>query len=106
MPVHKLPLREAVWLVFSKDLLCEFRNRYAISALIMFALVTLSSISMTIGAVMLSDELTAVLLWIIIFFCAMAGLSRAFVQEQEAGTLFTLQIYLQSQAVIFGKMLF
>lgn len=106
MPVNKLPLSNAVWMVFSKDVLCEFRNRYAISALIMFALVTLSSISMTIGITALSYELTAVLLWIIIFFCAMAGLSRAFVQEQESGTLFTLQIYSQSQAIILGKMLF
>ena len=106
MLVNKLPLVNDVWLVFSKEVLCEFRTRYAVSALIMFALVMLSSISMAIGAAVLSDELIASLLWVTIFFCAMTGLSRVFVQELESGTLFTLRIYLRSQAILLGKMLF
>lgn len=96
----------AIWAVFTKDGQCELRTRYAISALIMFALVTLSSISMTMGGLTLQADLAAALLWVILFFCAMAGLSRVFVQEQESGTIFTLRLYFPSQAVLFGKLLF
>jgi heme exporter protein B len=72
----------------------------------MFALVTLASISMSLAGAALTPALAAVLLWVILFFCAMAGLARVFVQEQEAGTLFTLRLYAKGQAVFFGKTLF
>lgn len=102
----KLPWRKALWAVLYKEGLCELRTRYALSALAMFALITLSSVSMAIAGTSLTPELAAVLLWIILFFCAMAGLSRVFVQEQETGTIFTLRLYMGAQAVIFGKLLF
>lgn len=102
----KLFSHSAVWAVLMKDGQCELRTRYALSALLMFALVTLSSISMTMGGLTLQSDLTAALLWVILFFCAMAGLSRVFVQEQESGTIFTLRLYLSGQAVLFGKLLF
>ena len=54
----------------------------------------------------MSSELAACLLWIVLFFSAMAGLARSFVQEQEAGTLLTLRLYGGGQAVLFGKMAF
>jgi heme exporter protein B len=106
MPAIKSPWRKALWAVLYKEGLCELRTRYALSALAMFALITLSSVSMAIAGTSLTPELAAVLLWIILFFCAMAGLSRVFVQEQETGTIFTLRLYMGAQAVIFGKLLF
>jgi heme exporter protein B len=106
MPATPLPLAKAVWSVFYKEAMCELRTRYALSALLMFALVALSCISMAIGPVTLPPALTAALLWIVMFFCAMAGLARVFVQEQESGTLFTLRIYTPGQAVLLGKLLF
>ncbi|MCE5284624.1 MAG: heme exporter protein CcmB [Pelosinus sp.] len=106
MPVIKSPLINDVWRVFAKELLCELRTRYTFSTLIMFALVTLSSVSMTMGGGSLSPEISGVLLWIILFFCSMAGLSRVFVEEQETGTIFSLRIYISGQAIILGKMLF
>jgi len=106
MQVTRLSLVNGLWAVLVKDGLCEFRTRYAFSALFMFALVSLASISMAIGAGSLPVELAAALLWIILFFCAMAGLSRVFVQEQESGTIVALRIYASGQAVIFGKLLF
>lgn len=106
MQVVKLSLLSGIKVVFSKDALCEFRSRYAISTLFMFALVSLASISMSIGAASLPVELTAALLWVILFFCAMAGLSRVFVQEQEAGTILALRLYASGQAVLFGKLFF
>ena len=100
------PFRSALWAVLAKDGLCELRSRYAFSTLLMFALVTLSSVSMTLASMTLSPEMGAALLWIILFFCAMAGLSRVFEQEQEAGTIFALRLYVPGQAVLFGKLLF
>lgn len=92
--------------VFIKDALGELRNRFALSALAMFAIITLSSISISIGGETLSEPLAAALLWIVLFFSAMSGLSRVFIQEQDANTLLTLRIYAFSQAVLFGKLLF
>ena len=100
------PFLRALRAVLVKDAVCELRSRYAVSTLMMFALVTLSCVSMTLGSVTIMPELSAALLWIILFFCAMAGLSRVFVQEQEAGTMFALRLYVPGQAVLFGKLLF
>lgn len=106
-----MPHKKSIWdnpclAVMTKDVLCEIRTRYAFGSLIMFALMTLSSVSMSIGITLLPAEFAAVLLWVVLFFCAMAGLSRGFVQEQESGTMFTLRLYAGPQAVLFGKMLF
>ncbi|MDF2929427.1 MAG: cytochrome c-type biosis protein CcmB [Anaerospora sp.] len=106
MPLIKSTFPRALWAILYKEGLCEFRIRYAVSALSMFALVTLSSVSMTIAGTTLAPELAAVLLWIILFFCAMAGLSRVFVQEYETGTIFLLRLYASAQAIVFGKLLF
>ena len=106
MQDKKLPWYSVVWAVVRKDALCELRSKYAFSALTMFALITLASISMSLAGATISSALAAALLWIILFFCAMAGLSRVFVQEQEAGTLFTLRLYANGQAVYWGKTLF
>lgn len=106
MPEKASPWYDSVLAVFLKDALCELRTRYALGALAMFALVTLSSISMTIAGTQLSPTIAAMVLWIIIFFSAMAGLARSFVQEEETGTLFALRLYVRSGAVLAGKMLF
>jgi len=106
MQIHLSNWYRPVKAVLIKEALGEFRTRYAISALTMFALVILASISMTTGGMGLSSILQAVFLWTVLFFSAMAGLARVFVQEQEAGTLFALQLYVGAQTVIFGKLLF
>jgi heme exporter protein B len=104
--IKSLWYNSPLWAVLVKEFLCEFRTRYALSALVMFALVTLTSISMSLGGTSLSPKLNGTLLWVMLFFCSMVGLSRVFVHEQEAGTLFTLRLYVPSQAVLVGKVLF
>lgn len=106
MRKKKLAWHNSAWTIFRKDLLCEFRTRYAVGSLMMFALITLSSVSMTLAGTTLSPTIAATLLWVILFFCAMAGLSRTFVQEQETGTLFILRLYANGQAVLAGKLLY
>ena len=66
-----------------KDLVEEFRTRYAINALLMFALVSLVVVSFSVGANALGSQLHAALLWVVIFFTSMSGLGRSFVKEEE-----------------------
>ena len=106
MPNRKLCWVSRLWAVMRKDALCELRSRYAVGALAMFALVTVASISMSLAGAALGPALAAALLWVILFFCSMAGLARVFILEQEAGTLFVLRLYADGQAVFFGKTLF
>ncbi|MDR2736727.1 MAG: heme exporter protein CcmB [Gracilibacteraceae bacterium] len=96
----------SVGAVLRKDALSELRSKYAFSTLIVFALTCLSAISMSIAGGELTPHVQSVFLWVVLFFSAMAGLGRAFVQEQDAGTLLTLKVYTPPQAVYFGKIIF
>ncbi|WP_425059905.1 hypothetical protein SCACP_05340 [Sporomusa carbonis] len=106
MPTVKLSFSSAVWAVLVKDTVCESRTRYAVGILVMFGLTSLSSVSMAVAGAALSPEFAAALLWVVLFFCAMAGLARVFVQEHETGTLLGLRLYAPGQAVFYGKLLF
>lgn len=92
--------------VFMKDWQSEIRTRYAINALAMFILVTISVILFSIGQEKITSHLTGGLFWVAIFFSAMSGLSRAFVSEEERGTTLTLQLIAAPSTVYFGKLLF
>lgn len=92
--------------LFRKDWQSELRTRYAINALAMFILVTISVILFSIGTEKISEYLTGGLLWVVIFFSAMSGLSRAFVSEEERGTTLTLQLIASPSTIFFGKLLF
>lgn len=95
-----------VFAIFKKDWESELRTRYAINALAMFILVTISVILFSIGQEKVSEHLTGGLFWVVIFFSAMSGLSRAFVSEEERGTTLTLQLIAAPSTVYFGKLLF
>lgn len=92
--------------VLQKDLRIEFRTRYAYSALVMFAITTLVTVSFSIGGFALESDVTAAMLWIILFFSAMAGLSRTFVHEEETGTVIALKMAAQPEPVYLGKYFF
>lgn len=96
---------KAYWL-FNKDLASELRTRYAINALVMFILVTISVILFSIGQEKITEYLAGGLLWVVIFFSAMSGLSRAFVSEEERGTVMTLQLIASPNTIFSGKLLF
>jgi heme exporter protein B len=72
----------------------------------MFILVTISVILFSIGQEKVSEHLTGGLFWVIIFFSAMSGLSRAFVSEEERGTTLTLQLIAAPSTIYFGKLAF
>ena len=92
--------------LFRKDWQSELRTRYAVNALAMFILVTISVIMFSIGSERITEYLTGGLLWVVIFFSAMSGLSRAFVSEEERGTTMTLQLIASPSTVFSGKLLF
>ncbi|MBV6510837.1 MAG: heme exporter protein CcmB [Ignavibacteriales bacterium] len=98
-------MKQAIAL-FRKDLSSEIRTRYAINSLLMFIIVTISVILYAIGQEKISDYLTGGLLWVIVFFTAMSGLSRTFVSEEERGTVMALQLSATPDTVLSGKFLF
>ena len=92
--------------VFLKDWHSELRTRYAISALVMFVVTTISIILFSLGSEGAPAEVLSGMLWVVIFFGAMSGLSRTFVMEEERGTSLTLQLLAHPSAVYCGKLLF
>jgi len=92
--------------VFTKDLHGELRTRYALNSLVMFVVVTISIILFSTAGETVSPGLSAGILWIIIFFASMSGLSRSFVSEEERGTSMTLQLWAKPNSVLVGKLLF
>ncbi len=93
-----------------KDLRCEFRTRVALNSLALFAVTTLAAVSYTIGPYGIAEAdrpyLLGALLWIVIFFAAMAGLDRAFVKEEETHTAPLLRLSARPLVVWGGKLVF
>lgn len=93
-------------LVFRKELMDGLRFKAAWLAMLMFALTTLSCVSLALGGAALEAELQAALLWVVLFFSAMTGIDRLFADEEMAGTMLVLRLYAPAQVVLFGKMLY
>lgn len=95
--------------VFGKDLKTEWRTRVAINALLLFAFSVLVLVGYAVGPTRLTLEdrpvVNSVLLWIVLFFSAMTGLSRAFVNEEETGTAAALRLSAPPASVFLGKLL-
>ncbi len=98
-------LRNSI-IVFQKDVRLEFRTRYAINAILMFAITTLTAVSFSIGPIRLGSEILSPLLWIILFFSAMSGLAHIFVREEEQQTADTLRLVTPPNTIFLGKWLF
>ena len=97
-------LKEA-WAIVAKDFKIEFRTRYALNALLMFALVTLTAVSFTTAKAELDATLHSALLWITLFFSSMTGVARSFVAEEDAHTAPLLRMFAGGTVVYWGKFL-
>lgn len=95
-----------LWVLVRKDLVEEFRTRYAFNSLLMFAVTTLIMVSFAVGIYALDPGLHAAFLWIIIFFSAMSGVGRSFVKEEEKGTAFALRLSAPPEVIYLGKLMF
>ena len=89
--------------IVRKDFLIGLRRRATFAAMLMFALTTVASLSLSTGG-FVDTQILAALLWVVIFFAASAGISGTFDDEAQAGTLPTLKLYADAQAILFGKM--
>ena len=94
------------WAIFEKDVKLELRQRYAINMLIMFVIAALLLAAFAIGQTPVSERVQSALLWIVILFASSIGLGRAFVSEEERGTVLLLQLNTRASMVYAGKLLF
>jgi heme exporter protein B len=96
--------------VFAKEWRCEFRTRYALNTLALFAFTTLVVVSFSLGPLGVARSqgtaVLPVLLWIILLFSVAAGLPRAFVQEEETHTATALRLSATPSALFCGKLLY
>ena len=94
------------WAVFQKDLKLELRSRYAINTLLMFVLASMPLLLFAMGQENIGVREQAALLWILILFAGAIGLGRAFISEEERGTVLLLQLNTRPSTVYAGKLLF
>ena len=106
MGINRLQLLLNAWYIFVKDLQQEFKTRYVINAILLFSVVTLTAVSFSIGVYTAGKEILSALLWIILFFSAMSGLSHIFVREEETHTSDTLKLVADPISVFLGKYIF
>lgn len=92
--------------VFEKDVHSELRSRYAVSAVLLFILTTITILLIGTKGENIQPGLAAGLIWIIMFFGSMMGLARVFISEEERGTSFLLHLSVSSNAVYFGKLIY
>ena len=92
--------------VLLKDIKSELRTRYAISAIVMFAVVTVIAVGFTTGGSGLEKDMQGILLWLVIYFASIAGLAQSFVKEEENRTATALRLFAPSTSVYGGKYLF
>jgi len=92
--------------VFKKDVLSEFRTRYAIGAILMFALVTVVAVGFASARIIIEKNMQAILFWLVIYFASVAGLGQSFIKEEESRTALALRIYAPASAIFAGKYLF
>lgn len=94
--------------VFVKEWRCEFRTRYALNTLGLFAVTTLVVVSVGLGplgaAPSISGSVLPVLLWLILLFAVTAGLPRTFVNEEETHTATALRLAATPSALFCGKL--
>ena len=106
MPKSSSGLVSKSMAVFAKDVRLELRTRYALNAILMFAVTTLAAVSFSVGQSGLPPKLLAALFWIVMLFSAMSGLAQAFIREEEVGTALTLKLMSDPDPVYIGKLLF
>ena len=94
------------WAVFEKDLRLELRNRYTLNMLFLFVLATILMVLFATSQEALSPRLSAALLWIVILFATVIGLTRGFISEVEQETILLLQLHVTPASVYAGKLLF
>lgn len=94
--------------VFAKDWRTEYRTRYSLNTLALFAFTTLVVVSLVLGPAGTAPDLAVtvlpVILWLIVLFAVTAGLPRLFVAEEETHTATALRLAATPSALFCGKL--
>ena len=89
-----------------KDIQVEARSRTALNLTLAFSVTVTLALSLASGGVRMSPGTLSILLWIVLFFSAMNGLSHIFVREEERRTETFLRLYSSYEAIYLSKLLF
>ncbi|MFC1670287.1 heme exporter protein CcmB [Spirochaetota bacterium] len=89
-----------------KEFIIEYRNRYAINISLAFAGISTLAISLVSGGIPFSTHVQAIMLWVIMFFSAMNGLSHIFFREEEEKTSLLLRLNISAESVFISKLIF
>src|SRR5689334_3997303 len=92
--------------ILRKECATEWRTRYGLNAALLFALTSLVAVSFAAGRMPDRPDLLAALLWITLFFAALASMSHAFVRETESHTMLLLRLVASPTQIAIGKLLF
>ncbi len=99
---------QSVLTIVKKDLRIEFRTKHTITSMLLFSGITLLVFSYVVGLYVKSvPDIGPAILWIILIFTGMIGLSRAFVREKELGTLEGLKLApISPEEILTGKIIY
>lgn len=89
-----------------KDLQIELRNRYSISTALLFTLIASTIVNFSIPTELVVPSVYTGMLWTVMFFASMTGMSRSFVSEEEKGTTLLLKLLTSPLAVFYGKFIY
>jgi heme exporter protein B len=92
--------------LLEKDLKSEYRLRYSITSVFLFVLISATIIIFCTKNIDINTDTFAGLLWVVMFFGSMAGLSKSFVSEEERGTAIFLKLMAKPSSIYFSKLLF
>src|SRR5690349_15934499 len=87
-PRIKIPFVRAVWAITYKDLLVEFRSRELVSAMGLFAMlsVLIFSFALELDRTVRQEAISGVL-WVTVAFASILGLNRSLSMERDRGSL-------------------
>lgn len=92
--------------ILKKEITQELRTKYALNTILAFTGASLLLILFTLRAHQMDPTPKSGLVWIIILFASMTGMTRSFVQETEKKTWAFLQLHANATEVYLGKLIY
>lgn len=98
--------RVEVLAVLKKELQSEMRSRAGLMSSSLFSLVTVIALAVSCYDRKVSPTLSGGLIWVALLFASAVALPRAFVLEEEQGTMDILRLTARPHAVFWGKAIY
>jgi len=99
----RVQMMKSIWFLLRKDLLLEWREKNALSAIVLYVLATTFVIYQMF--VVTEPSTWVVLYWVITLFAALNASAKSFIQERSEVHLYYYQL-VSPQAMIMSKMVF